>query len=120
MDAALDGHLIPQQGVDHPVTRGLHLGREGVGRDDESLDGGETKCKPNLPSRGRVQSISEPRNIPEVRLLGRAALHGLVVGVQVGVIVDLQGLGVKCGGDLEREKSMSDGDPEWFSLGEKS
>ena len=54
MDAALDGHLIPQQGVDHPVTRGLHLGREGVGRDDESLDRGKQNVSQTFLSHGRV------------------------------------------------------------------
>lgn len=36
-----------------------------------------------------------------MRLLGRVTLHGLVVGVQVGVIIYLQGLGFERGGDLE-------------------
>ena len=40
-------------------------------------------------------------SLPEVGLLGRAASHGLVVGVQVGVVVDLQRLRVEGGGDLE-------------------
>lgn len=62
VDAALLGHLVAQQGVDHAMPRGLHLGGEDVGDDDEA----------------------------EVRLLGGVAGHGLVVGVEVRVIVNLQ------------------------------
>ena len=40
----------------------LHLGFEGVGGDEDA----------------------------EMRLLGQAALHGLVVGVHAGVVVDLE------------------------------
>lgn len=53
MDAALGGHLIPQEPVDEAVARGLHLRPEGLGCDDEA----------------------------EVCLSRRAALHGLVVRI---------------------------------------
>lgn len=46
----------------------------------------------------RLQGWSE--DVPEVGLLGRAAGHGLVMGVQVGIIVDFQRLRVKGGRDL--------------------
>jgi len=36
VDAALDGHLVAQQGIDHAVTGGGHLGLEGVRDDDQS------------------------------------------------------------------------------------
>lgn len=36
VDAALAVHLVPEEGVDHAVAGGLHLGLEGVGDDDES------------------------------------------------------------------------------------
>ena len=62
VDAALGGHLVLEQGVDHAVAGGPHLGTEGVGRDDEA----------------------------EVRLARRLALHGLVVRVQVRVVEDLK------------------------------
>lgn len=37
---------------------------------------------------------------PEVSLAGRGTLHGLVVGVEMGVVVDFQRLGAQGGGDL--------------------
>jgi hypothetical protein len=55
MDAALLGHLVLQQCVYQAMPGGLHLGLEDLGRDDDA----------------------------EVRLLTRAALHRLVVRVQV-------------------------------------
>lgn len=39
-------------------------------------------------------------DLPEVGLTGCAALHGLVVGVEMGVVIDLQCLWVEGGGDL--------------------
>lgn len=72
MDPALLGQLILQQGVDKPVSRGLHLRLEGLGCDDNS----------------------------EVRLLGRDALHRLVVRMEVRVVVDVEGGGLEGGGDL--------------------
>lgn len=39
-------------------------------------------------------------NVPKVGLAGCAALHGLVVGMQMGVVVDLQRLGTEGGRDL--------------------
>lgn len=61
VDAALGGHLVAQEAVHEAVTRGLHLGPEGLGCDDEA----------------------------EVRLPRCAALHGLVVRMLVGVVKDL-------------------------------
>jgi hypothetical protein len=72
VDAALAGHFLGEEGVDHPVPGGLALGLELVRDDDES----------------------------EVSLPGGAALHGLVVGVQMRVIVDLKGSRLESGGDL--------------------
>lgn len=37
VDAALLGHLVAEEGVDHAVAGGLHLGGEGVGGDDEAM-----------------------------------------------------------------------------------
>lgn len=74
MDPALLGQLIFQQGVDEPVSRGLHLRLETLGCDDDS----------------------------EVRLLGRDTLHGLVVCVEVRVVVDVEGGGLEGGGDLSK------------------
>lgn len=48
---------------------------------------------------GWVRGLAE-WYLPEVRLLGRAALHSLVVGMQMGVVVDLQSLGVERRRDL--------------------
>jgi hypothetical protein len=55
------------------VSRRLHLGLEGLGCDDE----------------------------PEMCLLGRDALHRLVVRVEVRVVVDLERGGLEGSGDLE-------------------
>lgn len=62
VDAALLSHFVAQKSINHPVAGGLHLGVEGVRCDDEA----------------------------KVRLLGDAALHGLVVRMKVGVVVDFQ------------------------------
>lgn len=37
VDAALASHLLAEEGVDHAVAGGLHLGAEGLGDDDESV-----------------------------------------------------------------------------------
>ncbi len=42
----------------------------------------------------------EYRKIPEMRLAGDAAGHGFVVGVEVGVVVDLEEGGGECGGEF--------------------
>lgn len=62
MDSTLLGHLVLEQRVYGPVAGGLVLGAELLRRHDE----------------------------PKVSLARRAALHGLVVGVQVGIVVDLE------------------------------
>lgn len=41
-------------------------------------------------------------------LTGCAALHGLVVGVEVGVVIDLQCLWVESGGDLNSRWFVSE------------
>merc|ERR1712029_747439 len=55
MDPAFRRQLILQEGIDHPMARGLHLRLESVRRDIYS-------------------EVGFPR---------RAALHGFVMGVQV-------------------------------------
>lgn len=72
VDAALLRQLVLQELVDHAMARRLHLGLESVGRDDE----------------------------PEVRLLRRAADHGLMVRVLVRVIEDLEARRLKSVGQL--------------------
>lgn len=62
VDSTLLGHLVLEQRVYGPVAGGLVLGAELLRRHDE----------------------------PKVSLARRAALHGLVVGVQVGIVVDLE------------------------------
>lgn len=69
MYAAVARHLVLKKRVHQPVPGGLHLGLEGVGRDDDA----------------------------EVRLARRAAGHGLVVGVQVGVVEDFEAGGLEGG-----------------------
>lgn len=98
VDAALLGHFVVQQGVDHPVAGGLHLGVEGIGSDDEA----ERVSVPIGLLPIDEDRVSSPlSDVPEMSLLGGAALHGLVVGVKVRVIVNLQGQRVEGGGDLE-------------------
>lgn len=58
--------LLLQQSVHHPMPRRLHLRLERFGRDEHT----------------------------EMRLLGYAALHGLVVGVHAGVVVNFEGGGL--------------------------
>lgn len=36
VNAALEGHFVPEEGIDHSVAGWLHLGFEGFRRDDES------------------------------------------------------------------------------------
>lgn len=72
MNAAFHSHLVLQQGIHHAVSGRLHLGTEGFRGDDDS----------------------------EVRLLGRAAGHGLVMGMQARIIVDLEEGGLESLGDL--------------------
>lgn len=79
VDAVLLGHLIAEKGVDHAVTGRLHLGVEGVGGDDHA----------------------------KVCLAGGSVIHGLVVGVKMRVIVDLESLGVEGRGDLGSNKILN-------------
>lgn len=73
VDPALARHLVAQQAVDEAVARRLAaVRREGRRRDDDA----------------------------KVRLARRAAGHGGVVGVQVRVVVDLEGGGLEGGCDL--------------------
>lgn len=72
MDTAFPRQLALEQLVDDAMSGGLHLGPEGVGGDYQS----------------------------EVRLLGSATHHGLVVCVLVGVVEDLQGGGLESLSDL--------------------
>lgn len=58
-------HLFLQQGIHHPVSRRLHLRFERLGGNEQA----------------------------EVGLFGDATLHGLVVRVHAGVVVDFE-----CGG----------------------
>lgn len=51
--------------------------------------------------KGENSSNEKEVNVPEVSLLGSAALHGLVVGVQVRVVVNLQSGRVESGGYLD-------------------
>lgn len=67
MNATLLRHLVFEQTIDQPVTGGLHLALEGLGRD---LD-------------------------PEVRLPRRAARHSFMVGVLVRVVEDLEASGTE-------------------------
>jgi hypothetical protein len=36
VDAALLGHFVSKEGVDHAVAGGLHLGGKGIGSDDDA------------------------------------------------------------------------------------
>jgi hypothetical protein len=72
VDATFAGHFLVEEGIDHAVAGGLHLGLEGIRDDDQS----------------------------EMSLAGGAALHCLVVGMKVGVVVNLQGSRVESRGDL--------------------
>lgn len=72
VNTAFPGHFFREEGVYHPVPRGLHFGFESIGNDDQS----------------------------EVSLGRGATLHGLVVSVQVRVIVDLKGPRIEGSGNL--------------------
>lgn len=110
VDAVVPAHLVPEERVDHPVAGGLHLGAEGIGGDDQP---GSRVSEPGWGGGwgevgvdgkgGGVEGDREGRmggHEPEVRLRGGVADHGLVVGVEVGVIVNLKGRGLQSGGDL--------------------
>lgn len=72
MDTAFSGHLVLEQRVDQAVAGGLHLGAKCLGGDD----------------------------YPEMSLSRGATFHGLVVGVKVGIVVNLEGGGLESNGDL--------------------
>lgn len=61
------GHFVLEKSIDHSVTGWLHLGLEGIGCDDQ----------------------------PKVSLLGSTALHGLVVRMEMGVVVDFKSLRIE-------------------------
>lgn len=92
MYAPLPCHLLLQQRVDEPVTRGLHLALELVTRDDQT----------------------------EVRFGRGRCRHGLVVRVQMGVVVDLEVGGLQslrdlsCAGRLAGNRTGMDNDTRTF------
>lgn len=78
MNPALSSQFVLQQRVNKTVPGGLHFRLEGFGCDDEA----------------------------EMCLGGGAALHRLVVPVEMRVVVDLERGGLKSRGNLKIRQSM--------------
>ncbi len=66
------------------------------------MGGGSGQQARSVPSLKRIWRENQEKNIPKVSLLGGGALHGLVVGMEVRVIVNLERQRVERRGDLCR------------------
>lgn len=84
MDTTLEGHLISQEGVDHAMPGGLHLGGESIRSDDQPMHGFSDQSDGWV---GRVIGLRcEQRNKADQHV-GREAQRDGWVGKRPGRVV---------------------------------